>query len=181
RPATRSRPRARRSLATRSRGPLRRRPRRCRRRPARPRRRACGAARRRTTCASPEGRERPPACPSWPLREPLKLGPSLLEGCALALWRLSGQVEEQGRVAGELLDAGEAVVRSIARRLDHAQRHRAVLEHAPAPRHRLALELLERHDRVDQPHVERFLRVVLTAQEPDLPRLLLTHPPPTHP
>ena len=36
----------------------------------------------------------------------------------------------------------------------------------------LLLEPLERHDRVDEPHVERLLRVVLAAQEPDLLRLL---------
>ena len=36
----------------------------------------------------------------------------------------------------------------------------------------LGLELVERHDRVDEPHLERLLRVVLAAQEPDLLGLL---------
>src|SRR3954447_25300611 len=110
---------------------------------------------------------------SGTLGELVEVGLALLEVGALALLRLLAHVVEERGIAGELLDAGEAIVGRVARRLDHAQRERAVLEHLPAPRDRLLLELLERDDRVDQPHVERLLRVVLAAQEPDLARLLL--------
>src|SRR3954447_25579287 len=110
---------------------------------------------------------------SGTLGELVEVGLALLEVGALALLRLLAHVVEERGIAGELLDAGEAVVGRVARRLDHAQRQRAVLQHLPAPRDRLLLELLERHDGVDQPHVERLLRVVLTAEEPDLARLLL--------
>ncbi len=41
------------------------------------------------------------------------------------------------------------------------------------PRDRLDLEVGERHDLVDETHVERGLRVVLLAEVPDLARLLL--------
>ena len=49
-------------------------------------------------------------------------------------------------------------------------------ESASISRHhcdRLLLEALERHDRVDEAHVERLLRVVLPAEEPDLLGALL--------
>ena len=48
-------------------------------------------------------------------------------------------------------------------------------ESASISRHhcdRLLLEPVERHDGVDEPHLERLLRVVLAAQEPDLLGLL---------
>src|SRR6266511_4064654 len=107
------------------------------------------------------------------LREPVELGPALLEVGALAFLRLLAHVIEERRVAGELLDAGESVVGRVERRLQHAQRERAVPEHLPTPRDRLDLELLERDDLVHEAHVERLLRVVFVAQEPDLTRLLL--------
>src|SRR3954454_25168262 len=102
------------------------------------------------------------------LGELVEVGAALLEVRALALLRLFAHVVEEGGVAGELLDSGEAVVGRVARRLDHPERDRSVLEHLPAPRDGLLLQRLERHDRVDQPHVERRLRVVVPAQEPDL-------------
>ena len=46
-------------------------------------------------------------------------------------------------------------------------------QHAARPRDRLDLEVGERHDLVDETHVERGLRVVLLAEVPDLARLLL--------
>src|SRR5207248_5003269 len=102
---------------------------------------------------------------SGPFGELVEVGLALLEVGALALLRFLTHVVEERGVAGELLDAGETVVGRVARRLDHAQRERAVLQHLPAPRDRLLLERFERHDRVHQPHVERFLRVVLATEE----------------
>src|SRR4051812_14059344 len=110
---------------------------------------------------------------SGPLRELVERRLALLEVGALALLGLFTHVVEEGGVAGELLDPGETVVGRVARRLDHAERERAVLQHLPAPCHGLLLQPLERHDGVDQAHVEGLLRVVLAAQEPDLARLLL--------
>src|SRR5581483_8892946 len=87
--------------------------------------------------------------------------------------RLFAQVVEKRRVAGELLDPGQPVVRGVEAGLQQAQRERAQLEHAPAPPDGLLLELVERHDLVDEAHLQRLLRVVLLAEEPDLARLLL--------
>src|SRR5262245_7017440 len=50
---------------------------------------------------------------SWTVREPLELGPTLLEVRLLAFLRLFGHVVEERRVTGELLDAGEAVVGGV--------------------------------------------------------------------
>src|SRR4051794_9659210 len=63
---------------------------------------------------------------SWAVREPLELRATLLEVRLLALLCFFGHVVEERRVAGELLDPGEAVVGRVARRLDHPQRERAV-------------------------------------------------------
>ena len=76
---------------------------------------------------------------------------------------------------GELLDARETVLGGVEARLQQAQRERRELQHLAAPAHGLLLQLLERDDRVHQPHLERLLRVVLAAEEPDLLRLLLAH------
>ena len=74
---------------------------------------------------------------------------------------------------GELLDAGHPVLGGVEARLQQPQRERRQLEHLAAPLDRLHLELLERDDGVDEAHLERLLRVVLAAEEPDLLRLLL--------
>ena len=73
---------------------------------------------------------------------------------------------------GELLDARAAVLVGVEARLQQPQRERREREHLAAPLHRLLLEPLERHDGVDEAHLERLLRVVLAAQEPDLLGLL---------
>ena len=59
-----------------------------------------------------------------------------------------------GGVAGQLLDTLPAVGVGRERRLEQAHGQRAVLEHLPAPRHRLGLQSVERDDGVDQAHVE---------------------------
>src|ERR1700675_91135 len=51
------------------------------------------------------------------LGESLELGPALFEIRVLALLRLLGHVVEQGGIARELLDAREAVVGRVHRRL----------------------------------------------------------------
>src|SRR5690348_668311 len=112
---------------------------------------------------------------SGSFRKAGKVRLSLLDVGVASLLRLFAHVVEQGRVAGQLLDPGQPVVGGVHAGLDHAQRERAVLEHAPAPGHRLSLEVGQRHDLVDEAHSERLLGVVLLAQEPDLARLLLAH------
>src|SRR5215213_10164552 len=54
---------------------------------------------------------------SGALGELVEVGLALLEVGALALLRFLTHVVEERRVAGELLDAGEAVVGRVARRL----------------------------------------------------------------
>jgi hypothetical protein len=51
----------------------------------------------------------------------------------------------------ELLQAREAVLVGVERRLDPAQRERGQREHLATPADGLLLEAVERHDRVDQP------------------------------
>src|SRR5580693_2489501 len=95
-------------------------------------------------------------------------------GVALALVRLAplarllAAAEQQVGVVRELLDARQPVLGRVEARLQQSQRERGELEHLPTPPHRLLLQLLEWHDRVDQTHIERLLRVVLAAQKPDL-------------
>src|SRR3954451_6705369 len=80
-----------------------------------------------------------------PPRELREVGPALLHVGVAALLRLVAHVEEQRRVAGELLDAGEAVVGRVKRRLQHPQGERREREHLAAPLDGLRLEALERH------------------------------------
>src|SRR3954464_13509844 len=96
---------------------------------------------------------------------------SLLEGVA-ALLALLAHVEEQGRVVGELLDAGEAVLGRVEARLEQAQGEGGERRHLAAPGDGLSLEVAEREDRVDEAHLQRLLRVIEPQQEPDLLRLL---------
>src|SRR5579864_4179271 len=91
-----------------------------------------------------------------PLREFREVRLSLLDVSVATLLRLFAHVVEQRGVAGELLDAGQAVVGGVEAGLEHAQRERAQLEHATAPRDRLPLEVCQRHHLVDQSHVERL-------------------------
>src|SRR5947209_7488386 len=95
-----------------------------------------------------------------PLREAGEVGLALLDVRVTALLRLLAQVVQQRRVAGQLLDAGQPVVRRVHPGLDHAQREGAVLEHLAGPPDRLLLQPLQGHDLVDQAHVQRFPRVV---------------------
>src|SRR5437660_3590791 len=84
-----------------------------------------------------------------------------------ALLCLFAHVIEERRVAGQLLDAGKAVVRGIEPGLEHAQRKRAEVENPAAPLHGFLLQRCKWYDLVHEPHLQRFLRAVLLAQEPD--------------
>src|SRR4051794_31672085 len=116
-----------------------------------------------------------PPCPRRPSRSLRILGEvglaSLLVGVA-ALLALLGHVEEQRRVVGELLEPGDPVLFGVEARLQQAQREGGEVEHLAAPGDDLALELGQRHDRVDQAHLERLLGLVEPAEEPELLRLL---------
>ena len=98
---------------------------------------------------------------------------ALLEERVPPFFALVGHVEQRRRVARELLQAGEAVRVRDERRLQEADRRRAVSEDLARPAHALVLELIERHDRVHEAHLERLLRVVLAAQVPNLACLLV--------
>src|ERR1043166_5778936 len=107
-------------------------------------------------------------------RELLVVRLPLLDVRVPTLLRLFAEVIEERRVAAEVEEADLAVAVGVHRSLQEAQRHRREREHLAAPLERLRLELGQRNDRVDEPHVERLLRVILTAEEPDLARLLLS-------
>src|SRR3954447_22762677 len=109
---------------------------------------------------------------SGPLRVLREVGAaSLLIGVA-ALLSLLRHVEEEGRVMGELLDPGNAILDRVEARFEQPQRQRGEGGHLAAPGHGLALDLCEREHRVHQTHVQRLLGVVETREEPDLLRLL---------
>src|SRR4051812_5570465 len=99
---------------------------------------------------------------------------SLLEGVA-ALLPLLAHVEEQGRVVGELLDAGEAILSGVEARLEQAEGEGGEWRHLAAPGDGFSLEVVERKDRVDEPQLQRLLRVVGPQQEPDPLGLLDAH------
>src|SRR5689334_15342108 len=106
------------------------------------------------------------------LRELREVGLALGLVRLAAFLRLVAGVEEEVGVVRELLDAAEPVLLGVEAGLQEPEGERGELEHLAAPLHGLGFELLQRHDRVHEPHVERLLRVVLPAQEPDLLRLL---------
>src|SRR3954453_2672657 len=107
-----------------------------------------------------------------PLGELAEVGSALLAVGVTALLRLFRCVEEEVGVVGELLDAGQAVLRSVEAGLQEPQRERRQREHLAAPLDGLLLEPFERDHRVHESHVERRLRVVLAAEEPELLGLL---------
>src|SRR5580693_9669200 len=118
------------------------------------------------------------------MRTALTLGPlgkarevrrALLPVCVPSLLCLLAAVEQQVRVVRELLDPRQPVLGSVEARLQQPQRERREREHLLAPRDRLVLQALERHDRVHQPHLQGLLGRVLPAQEPDLLGLLRPH------
>src|SRR3954454_20575476 len=91
---------------------------------------------------------------SGALRELAEVGLALLAVGVASLLRLLRCVEEEVRVMRELLDAAQPVLGRVEARLQEPQREGRELEHLAAPLHRLLLELLKRHDGVDEPHVE---------------------------
>src|SRR5260370_13924990 len=113
------------------------------------------------------------ATTSGSLRELREVRFPFLHVRVAAFLRLFAHVVEKGRVARQLLDAGQPVIGSVEARFEQGQGRRAELEHAAAPGDRLLLERGEGHDLVDEPHRQRLLRVVLLAKEPDLAGLLL--------
>jgi o-succinylbenzoate---CoA ligase len=72
----------------------------------------------------------------------------------------------------QLLDPGIAVLMGIEARLDQAQGEGREGEHLAAASDCLGFEAVERHNVVDQAHLESLLGVVLAAQQPELLGLL---------
>src|SRR3954468_23472641 len=130
-----------------------------------------------TAAGSVRGREATSQSRSGPGRlrslwELAEVGSALLAVGVTALLRLFGCVEEEVGVVGELLDAGQAVLRSVEACLQEPQRERRQRARRAPPLPGLLPEPLERDDGVHEPHVERLLCVVLAAEEPDLLGLL---------
>src|SRR4051812_17762245 len=90
-----------------------------------------------------------PPGPLWGLGE--VWAAPLLVGIA-PLLSLLAHVEEESRIVGELLDPGDPVLVRIEARLQQSQRQWGERRHLAAPGDRLALEPVERNDRVDQAH-----------------------------
>src|SRR5437764_5263909 len=70
----------------------------------------------------------------------------LLDVGVAPLLGLLAAVEQEVGVVSELLEPGESVLGGIKARLEQAQREGGERQHLPAPRHRLLLEAVERHD-----------------------------------
>src|SRR5262245_42348478 len=115
-----------------------------------------------------------PSARSWSLRVLAEVWLTPLLVGVPPLLALLGHVEEERRVVGELLQAGDPVLFGVEARLQEAQGEGGEVEHLAAPGDRLPLELSQRHDGVDQAHLQRLLGSVEAAEEPDLLRLL--HP-----
>src|SRR6185437_13580336 len=111
------------------------------------------------------------------LLEVVVLRRALFEERVAALFAFLTHVEEHRGVVGELGNAGHAVEFGVEGCLEQSQRYGAVLQHFARPGDALIFELSERHDFVDQAHVQRFLGAVLAAEVPDLTRLLLSNQP----
>src|SRR5436190_13276747 len=101
-----------------------------------------------------------------------EVGLAALRVGVAALLALLRHVEEQRRVVGELLKAGEPVLVRVEARLQQPQGERREGIHLAAPRHRLPLEVLDRDHRIHQPHLQGLLRRVEAQEKPDLLRLL---------
>src|SRR4051812_1794636 len=110
---------------------------------------------------------------SWKPWKLLEIGLPLFHVRVPPFLRFLGQVVEQRGVAAEVEEAELAVAVGVHCGFEETQRHRGEGEHLAAPFQRLFLELCERHDRVDEAHFQRLLRVVLAAEEPDLARFFL--------
>src|SRR5260221_390739 len=111
---------------------------------------------------------------SWPPRKFLEVWFSPLDEGVASFLGFLRHVVEQRRISRELLHSRLSVQNSIEGAFQKSERERALLEHFLAPLNGLCFEISEWHYRVDQSHLERLLRVVLPAQIPDLPRLLLS-------
>src|SRR5437763_12272584 len=98
---------------------------------------------------------------SRPARELGEVRPALLEVGVAALLGLLRHVEEEVRVMGQLLEAGEPVLVGVEAGLQQPEREGGHAEHLPAPPDGFGLELGQRHDRVDEPHPQRLPRIVL--------------------
>mmetsp|Transcript_4781 Transcript_4781/g.8215 ORF Transcript_4781/g.8215 Transcript_4781/m.8215 type:complete len:274 (+) Transcript_4781:174-995(+) len=89
-------------------------------------------------------------------------------------------VKHHGGVPAQLLNARCPILLRVQCGFDEAERGRAVANHLTAPDYGLLLEVFERHDGVDEPHLQRLLGVVEAAHEPHLLRLLGPNQPRHH-
>src|SRR5690242_18529885 len=105
------------------------------------------------------------------------VGLSAFQERVLSFLCLFTEVVEKRRISGKLLQSSLTVSVDVERSLEKANCHRAFLENLARPLKRFFFELVERHNGVDQSHVESLLCVVLSAQVPDLARLLMTYNP----
>src|SRR6185295_1512190 len=103
-----------------------------------------------------------------------EVGLALLDERVPPFLRFFRKVIEERRATTEIEEAHLAVAIRVHGRLQEPQRHRREREHLAAPLQRLFLQALQWNDRIDEAHLQGLLRVVLTAQEPDLARFLLT-------
>src|SRR6266566_5236158 len=107
-------------------------------------------------------------------RKPGEIGLALLQEGIPPLLTLLSHVVEHRCITSQLLNTRQAVSVGIESRFQEAQRKRAFLQYLLCPLYRLFFQALQRHDSINQSHVQSFLSVVLSAEIPDLSGFLVT-------
>src|SRR6266566_3930842 len=108
-------------------------------------------------------------------RKPGKIGLALLQEGILSLLTLFGHVIEHGCIASEFLNTCEAVGIRVESRFQEAQRHRAFLKYLPCPLYGLFFQAFQRHNGVDQSHIQGLLSRILPAEITDFLSLFVTN------
>ena len=114
----------------------------------------------------------------YQLRHPRELGEvglAFIKECLFAFFPFLAHVVKKRGIACEIEQSHLTIAIGIEGRLEAAQRERRVREHLAAPLQGFFFQIRERHHGVDESHVERLLRIVLTAEIPNLSGFLLTN------
>src|SRR5713226_4449264 len=108
-------------------------------------------------------------------RKPGKIGLALLQVGIFSLLTLFGHIVEHCCIAGEFLNTRQAIGIRVESRFQEAQRNRAFLKYLPCPLYGFFFQALQRHDGVDQSHIQGLLSCILPAEIPDLASLFMTN------
>src|SRR5258708_39947738 len=111
----------------------------------------------------------------WRACDPGKIRLAILQEGIFPFLTLFGHIVEHGCVSGEVLNTREAVSIRVESRFQEAQGNRAFLKYLSCPLNGLFFQLFQRHDGVNQPHLQSLLSRVLPAEVPDLTSLFVAN------